>query len=78
MTVRFEGGVVLLEGECLVEEAEILLEILQANPGSPVDWSGCRHAHTALIQVLMAARAVTQGDPEDEFLRVWGGRFLRS
>ncbi len=78
MTVRFEAGVVFLEGECPVDEAETLLEILQANPGVPVDWTGCRHAHTALLQVLMAARAVTQGEPEDAFLRTWGERFLCS
>ncbi|HSK38208.1 MAG TPA: hypothetical protein VK943_00425 [Arenibaculum sp.] len=71
MTVRIEAGVAWLEGSCPVEEAEALLEVLLAHPGIPVDWSGCRHLHSALVQVLMAARPTLRGMPEGPFLRRW-------
>lgn len=71
MTVRIEAGVAYLEGSCPVEEAEVLLEVLLAHPGIPVDWSGCRHLHSALVQVLMATRPTLQGVPEGSFLCRW-------
>jgi hypothetical protein len=71
LTVRLDDGVLHLEGSCPVEEAEILLEFLLTNPGIPVAWSGCRHLHTAVLQVLMALRPPLQGVPDDAFLRRW-------
>jgi hypothetical protein len=41
MTVkRDNAGVIVLAGECPVDDAETLLQLLQAQPDSPVDWSG--------------------------------------
>jgi len=76
VSVRVVGEVVLLEGECPVEEAEALLEALLANPGAPVDWSGCDDLHTAVFQVLMAARPALRGSPRDPFLRRWAAPAL--
>ena len=56
MTVqRDEQGNIVLQGHCSVEDAEPLFQMLQANPEAAVDWSGCTHVHTAIVQLLMAA-----------------------
>jgi hypothetical protein len=72
MTVRRSGdGTTLLDGECLAEDAEALLEHLQAQPAGPVDWSACIRIHTAVLQVLMAARPTIRGACGDAFVRNW-------
>ncbi len=71
MTLRWDGGAILLEGECPADEAEGLLELVLAHPAAPIDWSRCRSAHTAVVQVLLAARRPLHGLPEDDFLRRW-------
>jgi hypothetical protein len=71
MSVRCADGVVVLEGDCQVDEAEQLLEFLLANPSAEVDWSDCGQLHTALIQVLLAVRPKMRGSPEVEFLNRW-------
>jgi hypothetical protein len=38
-------------------------------PGAVVDWRRCDAAHTAVIQVLLAARAQVLGPPRGEWLR---------
>ena len=69
MSLRFEGDVVFLEDECHVEQAEQLLQFLQASPGRTVDLSGCRHLHSALAQLLLSLNVRVSGEPEDLFLR---------
>jgi hypothetical protein len=62
MPMDLSDTAAVLVGVCEVAEAETLLAWLQAHPQGPVDVSGCEHAHTALVQVLIAARpAVTGG-----------------
>ena len=46
MGIRLEGEAAFLEGVVAVEEAETLLEWLQAQPGRVVDWTDCDHLHT--------------------------------
>jgi hypothetical protein len=72
MTVALNNdGVIILTGQCPVEDAETLLEHLQARRDGPVDWSGCTALHTAVLQVLMAARPRLLGEVGDEFVRTW-------
>ena len=72
MTVRLvPDGTVRLEGDCPVEDAEPLQRHLIAHPESVVDWRACTAAHTAVVQILLAARPVLRGPPENEFLRNW-------
>lgn len=71
MTVRIEDGIVHLEGDCPVEDAETLLEALLADAAAPVDWSGCETLHSAVLQVLMAVAPALRGTPADPFLRRW-------
>jgi hypothetical protein len=71
MSVRLDSGIIILEGDCPVDEAESLLELLLANPGASVDWSACGQLHTAVVQVLLAARPPMEGEPGTPFLRRW-------
>jgi hypothetical protein len=72
MTVSLtEAGVIVLAGECPAEDAETLLQRLQARPDGPVDWSAAGTLHTAVLQVLMAARPGLLGACGDVFVRTW-------
>ena len=73
MTVRLDDGKLVIEGVSPVEDAEVLLERLQAQPGLPVDCSGCPAMHTAVLQVLMAANATIVGACGDDLVRRWSG-----
>ncbi|HEX7948277.1 hypothetical protein [Roseateles sp.] len=69
MSVRLEGDVIFLEGQCHVEQAEQLLLRLQEDPSRRVELSGCRHLHSAVAQVLLSHPVQVCGDPADPFLR---------
>lgn len=57
MTVSVaRDGAIMLEGNCPLEDAEPLLQLLRRHPGEPVDWRRCNALHTAIVQVLMAAQ----------------------
>lgn len=73
MPVELTETAAVLDGICDVSEAEPLLSWLQSHLDSPVDVTRCRHVHTAVLQVLMAARPVLRGaeiiDDERPWLR---------
>lgn len=72
MTVRAAAdGSIELVGACPSGDAEALLQLLLADPGATVDWRECLGAHTAVVQVLMAARPKLRGPPADARLRDW-------
>lgn len=76
MTVRMEQGTILLEGYCPSGDAEELLQFLQAEPATNVDWRTCEFAHTAVVQVLLAARCRLIGPPSNQVLRTHVGPAL--
>ena len=61
-------GRIRLRGSCPIEDAEALLRCFSDDPRAVVDWSGCEHAHSAVIQVLLAIRPRVVGRPGDPFL----------
>ncbi len=70
MTIHLAAnGTMELKGNCPVEDAELLLQQLAANPRAVVDWSACESAHSAVIQVLLVAGAVPKGIAMHPFLR---------
>jgi hypothetical protein len=75
MTVKRDAdGAIILAGDCGAEDAETLLEHLQAPPagqGATVDWSACTGLHAAVLQILMAARPTIRGACGDAFVREW-------
>ena len=78
MTVRSSAqGSIVLEGACPSEDADALVQHLLASPEAAVDWRACEAAHSAVIQVLMAAKRRLVGPPAGEALRAWVEPSLR-
>lgn len=72
MTIRrSDEGIVFLDGVCAVEDAEPLLQMLQATPDAIVDWTQCRQLHTAVLQVVMASRNAPVGPCGDGWIQQW-------
>ena len=57
-----------LEGGCVVEDAEVLLDWLQRTPTPQVDLSSCEHMHAAVLQTLLALRPPITAMPSDAIL----------
>ena len=69
MPIRFEDQTARFDSACSVDEAIPLAEWLAATEAPRVDLGRCTGLHTALLQVLMAARAPVAAEPEDAFLK---------
>jgi hypothetical protein len=80
MTVlKSSDGILLLEGECPSDDAEILLQHLTGGSAATVDVRNCQSIHTAVIQVLLAAKPKLLGPPSaDTPLWRWAYPNLRS
>jgi len=65
------NDVISLEGACPSDDAERLLQYLSLHPAALIDWRSCESAHTAVIQVLMAARPRLVGPPAGQVLQQW-------
>lgn len=71
MTVKLHEGSIRLEGDCPVEDAEQLLQLLLEHGRCPVDLGGCGRLHMAVVQVLLAARRTILGTPGNAFAAEW-------
>ncbi len=72
MTVhRSHTGTVVLDGVCAVEDAEPLLQMLQATPTAVVDWTECRQMHTAVFQVILMSGIAPFGRCGDAWVAEW-------
>lgn len=69
MTVRLVENLLRLEGHCGVEEAETLVGLLQTSGVTRADLSQCRHAHSAVVQALLAFGVTVDGTGGSDFLR---------
>jgi len=68
---RLDDGTIALEGPCPVEDAEPLLQLLQATPGARCDWTRCGHLHSAVIQVILAVCPAMVGPCGDPWIEQW-------
>ncbi len=71
---RDDNGTIALDGVCPVEDAEPLLRLLQTTPAATLDWTRCSQLHTAVLQVILAARIV----PADPCGDAWIGQWIAS
>jgi hypothetical protein len=69
--VRHATGTIVLAGDCPVEDAEPLLQLLQEFPSSPLDWTQCKGLHTAVLQVILAARPALNGPCGNPWIAQW-------
>jgi hypothetical protein len=77
MSVRLEGNVVVLEGQCRAEDAEPLLGWLQTEKQSVVDMSRAEHLHAAVLQVLIVTKPDLRDGCQDPFVAQWVIPLLR-
>jgi hypothetical protein len=68
---RSDNGTLVLDGACPVEDAEALLQLLQATPAAVIDWTQCRQLHTAVFQVVLASGRVPVGLCGDAWVAQW-------
>ena len=69
MSVHLKSpGVIELSGRCGVDDAEVLQQQLLAIPGATVEWLGCEHLHSAVVQVLLVGAPRMRGAPKNTFL----------
>ena len=68
---RDKTGTIILSGHCPVEDAEPLLQLFQATPGARLDWTLCQSLHTAVLQLILAARPPMNGGCGDPFVARW-------
>jgi hypothetical protein len=71
MSISLADGIIVLAGECPVEEAETLAGLLAGHPTITVDVSQCRLAHAAVLQVLLSFAPELSGVFADPFLSQW-------
>jgi len=71
MPFQFAKNMVTAEESCTVEDALPLLEFLQSHRGAKVDLGPCTHLHTAVLQVLLAAKPKITALPREAFLARW-------
>jgi hypothetical protein len=77
MAVRRTDDTIFLEGVCAVEDAEIVLQHLQAG-AELIDWRGCTHLHAACFQMLLVARLPMKGPPANPEIARWLEPILHS
>ena len=72
MSLRQEAdGTIVLFGSCPVDEAEPLHRMLLSVPSAQVDWTQCSHVHSAILQLILAARPMINGPCGDPFVDRW-------
>jgi len=71
MPIEFKKNRAVFREDVSVEEAEGLLEWLQARPAAKADLASCSHLHTANLQVLMTAGTPISSWPRNAELRAW-------
>jgi hypothetical protein len=76
MPLNFAEDMAVADGASIVEDALTLLEFLQSHATAKVDLSSCTHLHTAVLQVLLAARPEIVALPREVFLARWLSQVL--
>ncbi|WP_042695107.1 hypothetical protein [Azospirillum sp. B506] len=76
MPIRYDADLARFEAACTAEDALPLAEWLEATAAPRVDLSACTDLHTALLQLLIAAKPAVTAGPEEAFLARWVGPAL--
>jgi len=68
MPIQYEEGIVRFVDHCAIEEAVELAERLAVEPMPELDLSECGVMHSALFQLIAAARPKISGWPQEAHL----------
>lgn len=68
MSLALKKTVAVFQGEVAIEEAETLLQWLTETPKPSVNLRDLEHAHTAVLQVLMAVKPKVSRWPDNPAL----------
>jgi len=71
MSIEYKKTVAIVDGECLIEDAETLLEWVLLNPKGKINLKQCGHMHTAVLQVILATRPSVSAWPEANSESAW-------
>ncbi len=71
MSVCLDQNVIVISSPVRVEDAETLLDHLQADPDRRVDIARAGPLHTAVFQLLLAFRPALAGPSADPFVQTW-------
>jgi hypothetical protein len=71
MTLRRRGSLIVLEGDCPVEDAEALARLLGDPSVEGIDWTGAQRVHTAVVQLVLRGRGAVTGPCGDPFVARW-------
>jgi hypothetical protein len=68
MPIQYRDTMAVFEGRCDPEEADGLLDWLRCTAEPTADLGACQDLHTALAQLLLAARVRLTSPPTDNLL----------
>jgi hypothetical protein len=71
MSVRLEGNMIRLIGDCPVEDAESMVSLLRADATRQLDLAECTRLHSAAVQVMLAFRPAIAEPSRDRFIAEW-------
>jgi hypothetical protein len=71
LTIDLQQNRIALLGDCPIEEAETLLNLLDSSPDMDVDLTHAGHLHAAVFQALLARRLTPIGPAADQFVERW-------
>jgi hypothetical protein len=78
MPFQFTKNTATAGDSCTVEDAMPLLEYLMSHRTARVDLGQCANLHTAVLQVLLAAKPKIIALPHEAFLARWLSQILGS
>lgn len=66
MPIEFKKTVAVFGADCTIEDAEALLEWLLEHPKGKLNLKKCTQCHTAVVQVMMAAKPALTAQPDNQ------------
>jgi hypothetical protein len=71
MSITLQDGVIVMSGDCGVEDVEALVNALEQSGLNSVDLTEVLHLHGAVLQILLSFKPSILGSPRDSFVRTW-------
>lgn len=69
MSLRRDGDVIYFEGHCRVEDAEVLVTLIEPSNDVQLDLTACESLHAAVAQAILVFGCQIVGAPGNGFLK---------